>query len=328
MIKNLQYLRAFAATNVAYLHVLVGSEMYGMSASSLLTLSASRWGANGVDIFFVLSGFIMMYTQIHNPKKIHEFYFSRINRIVPIYWLISSFIIILYLILPIVFKNFALDLKDTLDLKRMISSFFFMAQPFTGGKPIIVIGWSLEWEMLFYFIFGLSLCLQDIKKRIFLIFLLMILIYVLTKYLLIFEFFLGVLIAYIHNKVKLSHNTGLIIFIIGIILLLLSLNSYFYTIEIDRFFKWGIPSILIIAGAVYCRQLDNSLLFYLGNASYSIYLINVITIPFFYKFVKFFNIKMNYALLTILCLIFTIIVGCFFYSFIEKYLKIKKKELK
>ena len=181
MIKNLQYLRAFAAINVAYLHVLIGSEMYDMSASSLSAFSTSRWGANGVDIFFVLSGFIMMYTQIHNPKKTHEFYFSRINRIVPIYWLISLFIIILYLILPIIFKNFTLDLKETLDLKKMISSFFFMAQAFTGGKPIIVIGWSLEWEMLFYFIFGLSLFLQDIKKRIFLIFLLMVLIFVLTK---------------------------------------------------------------------------------------------------------------------------------------------------
>jgi exopolysaccharide production protein ExoZ len=324
MIKNLQYLRAFAATNVAYLHVLIGSEMYDMSASSLSSLSTSRWGASGVDIFFVISGFIMMYTQIHNPKKIHEFYFSRINRIVPIYWLISLFIIILYLIIPIIFKNFTLDLKDTLDLKRMISSFFFMAQPFTGGKPVIVIGWSLEWEMLFYFIFGLSLFLQDIKKRIYLIFLLMVIIFVLTKYLLIFEFFLGVLIAYIQNKVKLSHNVGLIIFILGIILLLLSLNSYFYTIDIDRFFKWGIPSVFIIAGAIYCRQLDNSLLFYLGNASYSIYLINVITIPFFYKFIIFFNIKMNNELLTILCLFFTLIVGCFFHSFIEKNLKIKK----
>jgi len=324
MIKNLQYLRAFAATNVAYLHVLIGSEMYDMSASSLSSLSTSRWGASGVDIFFVISGFIMMYTQIHNTKKIHEFYFSRINRIVPIYWLISLFIIILYLIIPIIFKNFTLDLKDTLDLKRMISSFFFMAQPFTGGKPVIVIGWSLEWEMLFYFIFGLSLFLQDIKKRIYLIFLLMVIIFVLTKYLLIFEFFLGVLIAYIQNKVKLSHNVGLIIFILGIILLLLSLNSYFYTIDIDRFFKWGIPSVFIIAGAIYCRQLDNSLLFYLGNASYSIYLINVITIPFFYKFIIFFNIKMNNELLTILCLFFTLIVGCFFHSFIEKNLKIKK----
>jgi exopolysaccharide production protein ExoZ len=324
MIKNLQYLRAFAATNVAYLHVLIGSEMYDMSASSLSSLSTSRWGASGVDIFFVISGFIMMYTQIHNPKKIHEFYFSRINRIVPIYWLISLFIIILYLIIPIIFKNFTLDLKDTLDLKRMISSFFFMAQPFTGGKPVIVIGWSLEWEMLFYFIFGLSLFLQDIKKRIYLIFLLMVIIFFLTKYLLIFEFFLGVLIAYIQNKVKLSHNVGLIIFILGIILLLLSLNSYFYTIDIDRFFKWGIPSVFIIAGAIYCRQLDNSLLFYLGNASYSIYLINVITIPFFYKFIIFFNIKMNNELLTILCLFFTLIVGCFFHSFIEKNLKIKK----
>ena len=77
-------------------------------------------------------------------------------------------------------------------------------------------------------------------------------------------------------------------------------------------------------GVVYCRQLDNSLLFYLGNASYSIYLINVLTIPFFYKFIIFFDIKINSELLTILCLFFTIAVGCFFYSFIEKNLKIKK----
>ena len=320
MIKNLQCLRAFAAINVVYFHTLLASESYGKSVSILSIIGT--WGQNGVDIFFVLSGFVMIHTQIQNPKKIHEFYFSRLNRIVPIYWLITLFIVLIYFLLPDIFRNL------TLDIKKIISSLFFTSHIVTGTFPIISVGWTLEWEMLFYFIFGLSLCLQDIKKRIFLIFLLMVLIYVLTKYLLIFEFFLGILIAYIHNKVKLSHNTGLIIFIIGIILLLLSLNSYFYTIEIDRFFKWGIPSILIIAGAVYCRQLDNSLLFYLGNASYSIYLINVITIPFFYKFVKFFNIKMNYALLTILCLIFTIIVGCFFYSFIEKYLKIKKKELK
>ena len=317
MIKNLQYLRGFAAINVAYLHVLVGSEMYGMSTG--IFSSIGKWGANGVDIFFVISGFIMMYTQTHNPKKTFEFYFSRINRIVPIYWLISLFIILVYLLFPEIFRNL------TLDIKKIISSFFFIAQPLTGNKPIIVIGWTLEWEMLFYFIFGLSLYFHDIKKRISFIFLLMVLTFVFTKTLFIFEFFLGVLIGYIHNKVKLSETNGLIIFIVGIILLLLSLNSYFDKIVLDRFFVWGIPSAFIIFGAVYCKQIDNSLLFYLGNASYSIYLTNVLSIPFFYKFVTFFNIKTNYELLTILCLFFTISFGCFFYSFIEKHLKIKKK---
>ena len=294
--------------------------MYGMTTSIYSTIG--KWGANGVDIFFVISGFIMMYTQINNPKKTFEFYFSRLNRIVPIYWLISLFIILLYLLIPEIFRNL------TLDLKKIISSFFFIAQPLTGNKPIIVIGWTLEWEMLFYFIFGLSLYFKDILKRIFFIFLLMGLIFVLTQTLFIFEFFLGVLIAYIHNKVRLSHTAGLIIFVIGIILLLFSLNSYFNTMELDRFFIWGIPSAFIIMGAVYCRQLDNPLLFYIGNASYSIYLINVLTIPFFYKVVTYFNVNVNYEILTIICLFFTLAFGCFFYSFVEKHLKIKKKGIK
>jgi len=53
-------------------------------------------GFLGVDIFFVISGFVMIHTQIQNPKKIYEFYFSRLNRIVPIYWLISLFIVLIY----------------------------------------------------------------------------------------------------------------------------------------------------------------------------------------------------------------------------------------
>ena len=326
MIKNLQYLRAFAAINVAYLHTLIASEMYDVSASTLSGLSNSRWGASGVDIFFVISGFIMVHTQLNNPKKILEFYFSRINRIVPIYWLISLFIIILYLILPIIFKNFTLDLKDPLDLERMVSSFFFMAQPITGNKPIIFIGWSLEWEMLFYFIFGLSIFFQDHKKRISFIFLSIFLVFAVTKTLFIFEFFLGVLIGYIHSKFKLNQLIGQIIFMTGSILLLLSLNSKIYNIEIDRFFIWGIPSAFIVLGAIYSRQINNSILFYLGNASYSIYLVNVLAIPFYYKFIIYFDIKINYEFLTILCLLFTICVGCVFHSFIEKKLKFKKKD--
>ena len=325
MIKNLQCLRAFAAINVVYFHTLLASESYGKSVSILSIIGT--WGQNGVDIFFVLSGFVMIHTQIQNPKKIHEFYFSRLNRIVPIYWLITLFIVLIYFLLPDIFRNL------TLDIKKIISSLFFTSHIVTGTFPIISVGWTLEWEMLFYFIFGLSLFLKDIRKIIVLIFLFMLLIFTFSKTLLIFEFFLGVLIGYTYNKVKFKETNGLIILIIGIILLLLSINLDFdpqkYLLvagfKLDRFFIWGIPSAFIVLGAVYYRQISNSFLVYLGNASYSIYLVQVLTVPFFYKFITYFNIEMNSNLLTILCLFLSVSFGCFFYSLIEKNLKIKNK---
>ena len=325
MIKNLQCLRAFAAINVVYFHTLLASESYGISVSLLSIIGT--WGQNGVDIFFVLSGFVMIHTQIQKPKKIHEFYFSRLNRIVPIYWLITLFIVLIYFLFPDIFRNL------TLDIKKIISSLFFTSKIVTGGFPIIVVGWTLEWEMLFYFIFGLSLFLKDIRKIIVLIFLFMLLIFTFSKTFLIFEFFLGVLIGYTYNKVKFNETNGLIILIIGIILLLLSINSGFdpqkYLLvagfKLDRFFIWGIPSAFIVLGAVYYRQISNSFLIYLGDASYSIYLVQVLTIPFFYKFITYFNIEMNSNLLTILCLFLSVSFGCFFYSLIEKNFKIKNK---
>ena len=325
MIKNLQCLRAFAAINVVYFHTLLASESYGISVSLLSIIGT--WGQNGVDIFFVLSGFVMIHTQIQKPKKIHEFYFSRLNRIVPIYWLITLFIVLIYFLLPDIFRNL------TLDIKKIISSLFFTSHIVTGTFPIISVGWTLEWEMLFYFIFGLSLFLKDIRKIIVLIFLFMLLIFTFSKTFLIFEFFLGVLIGYTYNKVKFNETNGLIILIIGIILLLLSINSGFDPqkyllvagIKLDRFFIWGIPSAFIVLGAVYYRQISNSFLVYLGNASYSIYLVQVLTVPFFYKFITYFNIEMNSNLLTILCLFLSVSFGCFFYSLIEKNLKIKNK---
>jgi len=325
MIKNLQCLRAFAAINVVYFHTLLASESYGISVSILSIIGT--WGQNGVDIFFVLSGFVMIHTQIQKPKKIHEFYFSRLNRIVPIYWLITLFIVLIYFLLPDIFRNL------TLDIKKIISSLFFTSHIVTGTFPIISVGWTLEWEMLFYFIFGLSLFLKDIRKIIILIFLFMLLIFTFSKTLLIFEFFLGVLIGYTYNKIKLSQINGLIILIIGIILLLLSINSGFdpqkYLLvagfKLDRFFIWGIPSAFIVLGAVYYRQISNSFLIYLGDASYSIYLVQVLTIPFFYKFLTYFNIEINSNLLTILCLFLSVSFGCLFYSLIEKNFKIRNK---
>ena len=78
-----------------YLHVLIGGNSY--NKPSKMSFILGEWGANGVDIFFVISGFVMIYSQINNPKTILKFYKSRLLRIVPIYWLITFTIILLFL---------------------------------------------------------------------------------------------------------------------------------------------------------------------------------------------------------------------------------------
>ncbi len=65
-INNLQALRAFTALNVALFHTLVTSTAYGYELYLFSPLLG--WGGNGADIFFVLSGFIMVY--ILNNKKV------------------------------------------------------------------------------------------------------------------------------------------------------------------------------------------------------------------------------------------------------------------
>ena len=162
MLSNLQYLRAFAAINVVYLHVLIGSNSY--NKPSKMSFILGEWGANGVDIFFVISGFVMIYSQINNPKTILKFYKSRILRIVPIYWLITFTIILLFLFFPDIFRSF------NTDVKKSISSFFFISQLMTKEFPVINVGWTLEWEMLFYLIFGISLYFQKLEKIVLFIF--------------------------------------------------------------------------------------------------------------------------------------------------------------
>ena len=87
MIANLQLLRAFAAINVIIYHIIGTSVAYGYELNFINILSG--WGANGVDIFFVISGFIMYFSQAQNPKTPIKFLKSRLIRIVPLYWLMT-----------------------------------------------------------------------------------------------------------------------------------------------------------------------------------------------------------------------------------------------
>jgi exopolysaccharide production protein ExoZ len=78
-IRNVQALRAIAAILVVFVHL----------DKLLAGIGASTFGAGGVDIFFVISGFIMVYTTMGRQPSPLSFMANRIARIVPIYWAIT-----------------------------------------------------------------------------------------------------------------------------------------------------------------------------------------------------------------------------------------------
>src|SRR4051794_23602479 len=81
----LQYLRGIAAMAVAIYHVQLGVTYY----SEVPTGTTSRFGAAGVDLFFVISGFIMFYIAAEKQPAPSKFLTARLLRVIPLYWLVT-----------------------------------------------------------------------------------------------------------------------------------------------------------------------------------------------------------------------------------------------
>ncbi|WP_286206553.1 acyltransferase family protein [Yokenella regensburgei] len=115
-------------------------------------------GMGGVDLFFIISGFIMVITTWKSDgsiKNLKEFYIKRVSRIVPVYFILTLIYIFICLGGMSYFDN-------QYNLTSFIKAMLFMPQgdvatrPFYGHAPIGV-AWSLNYEMYFYAIFGLSM---------------------------------------------------------------------------------------------------------------------------------------------------------------------------
>lgn len=157
-IHSIQVLRALAAFMVAIHHVqpdaAVVAERFGLSftRSDLLP-----WMA-GVDIFFVVSGFIM----VHASQELFgqagaslAFLKRRLARIVPIYWATTTLFLLVSLAVPSVLNSGAPSLT------QILGSYLFwpVVSPQGLVQPIYSLGWTLNYEMLFYVLFAAGLAL-------------------------------------------------------------------------------------------------------------------------------------------------------------------------
>lgn len=127
MFVNLQILRAFAAINVVLFHIISTSLSYGYETNIISILEG--WGANGVDIFFVISGFLMLHTQILNQKGVSEFLLNRFIRLVRLYWLLTMSLIVLYIIVPHAFRESSINVEWALASLGFVSVLFLDLNP-------------------------------------------------------------------------------------------------------------------------------------------------------------------------------------------------------
>lgn len=265
---SLQYLRAAAALLVVFHHV--------RNPSNGLFNPIAHWsfGQAGVDMFFVISGYIM-YAVAKNDQPI-RFLRRRVIRIVPLYWVATLF---LYVQVMIGFPG-VLPTPDQL-LRSLLFIPQYHWQTTTEIWPFLVPGWTLQYEMYFYAMFAIGLAFRRPLAITLTVGAIVVMIgqlgvgdtnnaiFVAYTSPIITEFFQGMLIALIHQRRSLANLWAALP--IGIAALLIVGN-----LDAPRLLIWGLPSTLILIG---CLALEDAkkmpaipLFKLLGDASYSIYL--------------------------------------------------------
>lgn len=104
---NIQGMRAFAALAVVLFHLIVTAYRYDIPISILN--GAEYWGPAGVDIFFVISGFVMVESQQRKTLNPLAFFKRRVARIAPLYLLLTLAYWGLATVVPSLFPNLVLS---------------------------------------------------------------------------------------------------------------------------------------------------------------------------------------------------------------------------
>jgi exopolysaccharide production protein ExoZ len=285
---SIQILRAVAALAVAVAHTysIVGIE-FGVPAYPALVT-----GAAGVDLFFVISGFIMVYSsegQFGEKRAPLTFFVRRLIRIVPLYWTVTT-ILLLYLV-----GRYGWPPPGQ-STWTVIASYLFIPASTAGPMaPVLGVGWTLNYEMFFYLVFATGLLLKR-RDAVLVIATLLTAFGLWGRRLalpsslsnladpIILEFVFGMLVALVYREgFKLPKIVALGLVVVGFSTIGVSAIGEFASLS--RVLVWGIPAACIVAGCVFAGDPTPNVLWralaYLGACSYSLYLTHglVMNIP-------------------------------------------------
>jgi exopolysaccharide production protein ExoZ len=267
---SLQILRALAAVSVVYYHVSI----------------QPVFGSFGVDIFFVLSGFIMAMV-VDKGQTLRDFVASRLIRILPLYWILTTCLLAVALVKPSLLNS------TTANLENYAKSLLFIPYFKESGalRPMLAVGWTLNYEMFFYACIAVSLFISKSKY-----FLLTILLLASSHLLapsmlkggafssflsdpIIWEFAFGMCVFRLRGNGVWSRLPDISRHVVICISLAWMAYAEFAAVQVPRQFLFGLPSCVIMLLATTYQHsgyphwdLVKRKLIGIGDASYATYL--------------------------------------------------------
>jgi exopolysaccharide production protein ExoZ len=330
---GIQYLRGIAALMVVSYHICAQTLTYDGMRNYHGIFDVWKL-TSGIDLFFVISGFVMWITSQHSTPA--QFVRRRLVRIVPLYWLLTGLIVILALIAPTTFRVTHVSVITT------VKSLFFIPYANADGEffPILAPGWTLNYEMFFYVVFGALLFLPW-PKRVGIVAALLVALVAMRALIvgdrivfldfygnpIVLEFVLGMFVAAVYLRRKLSPATLAVALAIAAALLWASLeNGVLARHDYDdrRLIYWGLPAAGLVLVSVFIEKQYGwpriALLRHLGDASYSIYLSHFFTIGVLSKAFDTLSLVplIGYGATYVLFVIGSLVVGSASYAMLER----------
>lgn len=285
---GLQVLRGLAALMIVFLHLGVAEARYG-TLFGMKFLEGFRLGAAGVDIFFVISGFVMVLVTRNKLVTPVRFLAHRLSRIYPNYWVYFLLVTLTWMIRPEWVNSSLAGTPDFLSSLVLLPS---------RGVPAVSVAWTLEFEIFFYLVFALLLWISRarVATTVALTMSVLVLLGVLFQpaniileritHPLILEFAAG---AYL-GQFMLYKRVPYTVLMLPLSLLIFTLHQFGFELadflhlgeDFERVINFGIPAVLLVLGVValdmrydikYPRLLIN-----IGNASYTLYLSHILLI--------------------------------------------------
>jgi len=221
-ILSIQMMRGIACILVVLFHISVKGGQYGNGA-----LQGFSIGGAGVDMFFIISGYIMCASTAARRLNFFQFSLLRIKRIIPLYWLTTTAALVIYLYNP--------HVVNTSGGETSIWASYTLVP--NGKKYLNSIGWTLSYEFFFYIIFALFINQGTYRAAVLSSIILLILVGIglvanndgpvlnFSTHTLYIEFVFGTCCFYLINKkiVRLDTKYGLALIILGTVMLCLEL---------------------------------------------------------------------------------------------------------
>jgi exopolysaccharide production protein ExoZ len=310
MIWSLQSLRFVAALMVVYIHAVMVAGV--ASESGFIPLSLAIAGRAGVDIFFVLSGFII--TKTAQGLGAEEFAWRRFRRIIPFYFVCC---------IPAVL----IAAQTGFGWREVLATFALWPATDQMTAPLVMTGWTLCFEVLFYA--AATLVLIDRRWLYALLGLYAAAMMFrssgpVLQFLgnpIIAEFLLGVLLFYAPRArlavLALPIGAALIILAgpLGIAAQQGRVDGLLGVDGFQRLFVYGIPAALIVYGTLQIEA-KPSVWTYLGDASYSLYLVHYFVLLALWQLWAIFPMPVDFTIPVALAA--SVLFACLIHERVEK----------